>query len=117
MTQKKDSRTSGGSGSGSLLIRISRDKQRQTDGQSSSRDSARVERFSFQDLCQSDGEPVKDLNDLLKISTDSYRRSAQVVLKPCYAKCQSSIRATLISTHTRGRKMVFFSFIKFPVGR
>jgi hypothetical protein len=27
----------------------------------------------------SDGQPVKDLNDLLKISGDSYRRNAKVI--------------------------------------
>ena len=32
----------------------------------------------FQDLHQSDGGPVKDLNNLLKISTDSYRKNAKV---------------------------------------
>ena len=41
------------------------------------KDTGRVDRFSFQDLSRSDGEPVKDLNDLLKISTDSYRRNAK----------------------------------------
>jgi len=42
-------------------------------------DTAKVERFSFQGLVQADGEPVKDLNDLLKISSESYRRSAKVI--------------------------------------
>ena len=30
-----------------------------------------VDSFSFRGLRQSDGEPVKDLNDLLKISRES----------------------------------------------
>jgi hypothetical protein len=33
----------------------------------------------FQDLSRSDGQPVKDLNDPLKISGDSYRGSAEAV--------------------------------------
>jgi len=33
----------------------------------------------LQDLRWSDGEPVKDSNDLLKITTDSYRSNAQSI--------------------------------------
>jgi hypothetical protein len=36
-----------------------------------------VDRFTFQGLEQSGGQPVKDLNDLLKISGGSYRRNAK----------------------------------------
>lgn len=43
------------------------------------KDTARVDRFSFQGLVQANGEPVKDLNDLLKISNESYRSSAKVI--------------------------------------
>jgi hypothetical protein len=43
------------------------------------KDTATVDRFSFQGLEMSDRQPVKDLNDLLKISTDSYRRNAKVI--------------------------------------
>jgi hypothetical protein len=35
--------------------------------------------FGFFGLRQSDGKPVKDLNDLLKISAESYRRSAKLI--------------------------------------
>jgi hypothetical protein len=34
---------------------------------------------SFHGLSMSDGEPVKDWNDLLKISTDSYRENAKAI--------------------------------------
>jgi hypothetical protein len=37
----------------------------------------KVDLFSFQGLRQHDGHLVKDLNDLLKISTDSYRQNAK----------------------------------------
>jgi hypothetical protein len=36
----------------------------------------------FYDLRKPDIEPVKDLNDLLKISTDSYRRKPAPVKEP-----------------------------------
>ena len=42
-------------------------------------DTATVDRFSLQGFTQAEGEPVKDLNDLLKISGDSYRRNAKVI--------------------------------------
>jgi hypothetical protein len=35
--------------------------------------------FSFEGMRQTDGHPVKDLNDLLKISTESYRENSQAV--------------------------------------
>jgi hypothetical protein len=41
------------------------------------KDTATVHRFTFEGLEMSDGEAVKDLNELLKISSDSYRRNAQ----------------------------------------
>jgi hypothetical protein len=41
------------------------------------KDVATVDRFSFQGLEMSDGKPVKD--DLLKISTDSYRSNAKII--------------------------------------
>jgi hypothetical protein len=40
-------------------------------------DIAAVDRFTFQVLEMSDGQPVKDLNDLLRISGGSYRRNAK----------------------------------------
>jgi hypothetical protein len=45
------------------------------------KDTATVDKFSFQGCSRSDGEPIKDLNDLLKISTESYRKSAKVIDK------------------------------------
>jgi hypothetical protein len=38
-----------------------------------------VDQFSFEGLEQSDGKPLKDLNDLLRISGDSYRTNAKVI--------------------------------------
>ena len=43
------------------------------------KDIATVAQFSFEGLEQSNGKPVKDLNDLLKIAGDSYRRHAKVI--------------------------------------
>jgi hypothetical protein len=43
------------------------------------KDIATVDRFTFQGLEMSDGKPVKDLNDLLRISGNSYRRKAKLV--------------------------------------
>ena len=43
------------------------------------KDIATVDQFSFDGLIQSDGQPVKDRNDLLKISGDSYRRNAKLI--------------------------------------
>jgi hypothetical protein len=45
------------------------------------KDTAKVDRYSFQDLSQSDGEPVKDLNKLLKMSSELYRGSAKSIPK------------------------------------
>jgi hypothetical protein len=51
-----------------------------TDGPTAQlQDTATVDRFSFRSLSRSDGKPVKDLNDLLKIGSDSYRRNAAAV--------------------------------------
>ena len=43
------------------------------------KDIATVDRFTFQGLEMSDGKPVKDLNELLKISGDSYRGNAKLI--------------------------------------
>ena len=66
-------------GSESSPIKTKLNKQQPKDGRRSSKDTARVDRFSFQGLSQSDGEPVNDLNDLMRIGTDSYRSSAKVI--------------------------------------
>jgi hypothetical protein len=43
------------------------------------KDIATVDRFTFQGLDMSDGKPVKDLNDLLSIGSDSYRKNAKLI--------------------------------------
>jgi hypothetical protein len=43
------------------------------------KDIATVDRFSFKGLEMVDGKAVKDLNDLLKISSESYRRNAKAI--------------------------------------
>jgi hypothetical protein len=43
------------------------------------KDIATVDCFSFEGLEQAGGEAVKDLNDLLKVSSESYRRNAKVI--------------------------------------
>jgi hypothetical protein len=50
------------------------------DGANSRKMVSSVDCFSFQGLRMSDGEPVKDLNGLLKISTDSYGRNARAII-------------------------------------
>jgi hypothetical protein len=40
---------------------------------------ATVDQFSFHGLIQSDRQPVKDLNDLLRISGESYRGNAKQI--------------------------------------
>ena len=41
--------------------------------------AAKVDRFSFHGLQRSDGEPVKDVNDLLRISPESYRSNSKAI--------------------------------------
>jgi hypothetical protein len=43
------------------------------------KDTATVDRFSFEGLQQADGQPVKDLNDLLKISGKSQRKNSDAI--------------------------------------
>jgi hypothetical protein len=40
---------------------------------------ATVDQFSFEALKMANGKPVKDLNDLLRISSNSYRRNAKLI--------------------------------------
>jgi hypothetical protein len=37
-------------------------------------------RPGFESLRRSDGDPVKDLNDLLKINAESYKKSAKAIV-------------------------------------
>jgi hypothetical protein len=69
---------SGVSGSEFSHIKIKLDKVRRKDGRRNSRiPQAALIGSAF--LEQSDGQPVKDLNDLLRIGTGSYRRNAKAV--------------------------------------
>jgi hypothetical protein len=43
------------------------------------KDVATVNRFSFEGLEMANGKAVKDLNDFLRISGDSYRRKANLI--------------------------------------
>jgi hypothetical protein len=43
------------------------------------KDTATVNRFSFEGLQQADGQPEKYLNDLLKISGKSYRKNSDAI--------------------------------------
>jgi hypothetical protein len=43
------------------------------------KDIATADRSTFQELEMLDGNPVKDLDDLLKIGGDSYRRNAKLI--------------------------------------
>jgi hypothetical protein len=43
------------------------------------KDIATVDQFTFTGLEMADGKPVKDLNDLLKISGESYRGNAKLI--------------------------------------
>ena len=43
------------------------------------KDIATVDRFNFEGMAMADGKSVKDLNELLKIGRDSYRRNAKLI--------------------------------------
>jgi hypothetical protein len=59
---------------------IKLDNQQPQDGRINPRKRASsLDCFNFHGLSMSDGEPVRDLNDLLKIRTDSYRRNARAI--------------------------------------
>ena len=80
--RRMPSLTAGESRSAFLLIRAKLDRQQPTADRWTEQlkdAAASVDQFRFQDLLRTDGEPVKDLNDLLKISPNSYRRNTKVI--------------------------------------